>query len=929
MKKGIRSAIRGGLLAFMGAFVVLGLLFANAPTSGRPDQVVRKANVAPTKNGDPQSTESPRPGTSPQQTGDVPNTKNDVVALEEPQEPTDSVEKDQADNDAWEGEDVVNVDGAEDEYVSEGSATLELPEGVEFEPQVVLLQVDSLSSADEVNAVLSSVEGVSAPCVTQEQVAEGLVRVELDPSTSMEEAMSELEASGVARSVQPNYVYRASDLLDGEVDADEQADADDAIVIGEEIAPEQDLPAQGEEPDAQPEAFVPIEVLDEWDDQEGDQNADSPADEAAVDVLVESDAAQEEINDARSVEQWALGSMQAYEAWALAKANRAVTVAVIDVGFDASHTDLAKNIVAPYNSYYKTTGKSDLVSSVASDNRHGTHVAGIVSAVANNKSGVAGISYNARVMPICASSKSGMVTSASLYHAFERAVSVAKTYNVRVINISLGSTLVSLETTLGDIIQKASSAGIVVVSSAGNLDESEGLSKAYAHYPSDIDGAVGVINLERQGGSVRKSSSSNYNCNGYDNKNICAPGTDILSTVPGSYAYMSGTSMAAPHVAGVLALQFAANPALGAEEAIEILYATATDLGASGWDTAYGWGEASAYHAVLGAIQGIDATQAAMVRNQAAGRVAAKNETAFNCAAYRAYVQGTGWQAWRRKGKAAGSANKTKAMTAIRIKLQGPPYEGGVEYRTYTQSSGWKAWKSNGQTSGATGKAEPVEAMRIRLTGRMAKKYDIWYRVRSESLGTLGWAKNGARAGTATFSKGILSFEVRILPKGSAAPGSTKKAYVTRLVRYRTYMQGYGKQSWVYDGKTSGKTGKGKRIEAVSVRLSDPWYGGGIQYSAYVQGMGWKAWKSNGSVAGTQGRGLRLEAIRVRLTGQMANKYDVWYRVYAQKYGWLGWACNGAKAGTVGLSKRLEGLQIKLVKKGSGPPGSTARPFRQ
>ena len=71
-------------------------------------------------------------------------------------------------------------------------------------------------------------------------------------------------------------------------------------------------------------------------------------------------------------------------------------------------------------------------------------------------------------------------------------------------------------------------------------------------------------------------------------------------------------------------------------------------------------------------------------------------------------------------------------------------------------------------------------------------------------------------------------------------------------------------------------------------------------------------------MAGTSGKAKRLEAIQIRLTGELAEKYDVYYRVHAQSYGWLAWAKNGESAGTEGLAKRLEAIQIVLVPK-SGP----------
>ena len=84
---------------------------------------------------------------------------------------------------------------------------------------------------------------------------------------------------------------------------------------------------------------------------------------------------------------------------------------------------------------------------------------------------------------------------------------------------------------------------------------------------------------------------------------------------------------------------------------------------------------------------------------------------------------------------------------------------------------------------------------------------------------------------------------------------------------------------------------------------------------------------SNGATSGTVGQAKRLEAIRIRLTGEMSQKYDIYYRVHSQTYGWMGWAKNGAAAGTSGYAKRLEGIQIVLVPKGGSAPGSTQNSY--
>ena len=89
-----------------------------------------------------------------------------------------------------------------------------------------------------------------------------------------------------------------------------------------------------------------------------------------------------------------------------------------------------------------------------------------------------------------------------------------------------------------------------------------------------------------------------------------------------------------------------------------------------------------------------------------------------------------------------------------------------------------------------------------------------------------------------------------------------------------------------------------------------------IEYTTHVQNIGWQQpYKKNGQMAGTSGQSLRLEGIKIRLTGELAQKYDVYYRVHAQNAGWLGWARNGEFSGTSGYGFRLEGIEIKLGEK--------------
>ncbi len=151
---------------------------------------------------------------------------------------------------------------------------------------------------------------------------------------------------------------------------------------------------------------------------------------------------------------------------------------------------------------------------------------------------------------------------------------------------------------------------------------------------------------------------------------------------------------------------------------------------------------------------------------------------------------------------------------------------------------------------------------------------------------------------------------------------------VTPNVTYKVQVQKTGwEENYIAAGQTSGTVGQALRLEAIKIKLVNSdgtdfdTTNGGIEYSVHVQKNGWeKEYLANDELSGTVGQALRLEAIRIRLTGDIANKYDVYYRVQAQKFGWMGWAKNDEKSGTEGYAYRLEGIQIKLVSKGSDAP---------
>ena len=346
------------------------------------------------------------------------------------------------------------------------------------------------------------------------------------------------------------------------------------------------------------------------------------------DNLTAAEAAQATaVNDPKAPSQWALDSIDAYEAWGLAQTNKQVTVALVDSGCRTDHEDLKDNIVATYDA----TGKGGITDNDAGS--HGTHVAGIIAARANNKLGVAGASYNAGILPVRVIDSEGIATTESLVRAYSYIMTNASKYNIKVVNMSLGATVFDeyvdvlaqgsstdesddeSDALFEESIQKAYDAGILTVCSAGNdAGQTRSLSDgtryraegAYHNYPSDyVDCAMSVIALQR-GTTPTIASYSNYNIEGEKTKDISAPGSSIFSTLKGStssYGTKSGTSMAAPHVSAVAALVFAANPELSVAEVSDLLCDTATDLGDEGWDLKYAAGEVNAAAAVARALE--------------------------------------------------------------------------------------------------------------------------------------------------------------------------------------------------------------------------------------------------------------------------------------------------------------------------------------
>ncbi|MGD9572768.1 MAG: S8 family serine peptidase [Thermoleophilia bacterium] len=276
-------------------------------------------------------------------------------------------------------------------------------------------------------------------------------------------------------------------------------------------------------------------------------------------------------DDAYYGSQWALPLIGAPSSWDATGGAGQVVVAVIDTGVQTAHPDLSARLwqnpgevangldddgngrvddVHGWNFY---DDNSTLYSAIDGDS-HGTHVAGTIAATRGNASGVAGVSHNARIMPLKFLKPGGGYTSDAIV-----AIQYATAEGADIINASWGGE--SYSQPLCDAIAIAGDAGVLFVAAAGNGGD-DGIgddNDVVGNWPTNCP-ATNIVAVAATTPSDGLASFSNYGAAQVD---IGAPGEDILSTVPTSaYGWKSGTSMAAPHVSGVAAVVLGMHPAL-------------------------------------------------------------------------------------------------------------------------------------------------------------------------------------------------------------------------------------------------------------------------------------------------------------------------------------------------------------------------------
>jgi len=266
-----------------------------------------------------------------------------------------------------------------------------------------------------------------------------------------------------------------------------------------------------------------------------------------------------------SVYQWNLPLIGMEESWEISRGRSDVVVAVVDTGIDLSHPEFQGKLVDGYNVIADNNNPND-------DNGHGTHVAGVIAAKTNNGDGIAGMSWNSKLMPVKAIGADGSGS------AFDIAQGIywATDHGADVINLSVGNYTSSAA--LLEACRYAFARNVVLVAASGNDATNQ------PSYPAAYKEVMSVAAIDH---TKRRADFSNFG----QYVDVAAPGVDIPSTyIYSDYAALSGTSMACPHVAALASLIRSVKPDMKNTEVMQLIRRTAQDLGAPGRDDLYGYG---------------------------------------------------------------------------------------------------------------------------------------------------------------------------------------------------------------------------------------------------------------------------------------------------------------------------------------------------
>ncbi len=316
--------------------------------------------------------------------------------------------------------------------------------------------------------------------------------------------------------------------------------------------------------------------------------------------------------------QWGLDRIRAADAWNVARGSGAV-IAVVDSGVDLTHPDLApKLIVHPDADFVEPAGECQsqqgtrtcIQDGPQDEHGHGTHVAGIAAAATNNGIGVAGVAPDAKILPVRVldDDNSGSISQIA------RGIRYATRHGVDVINLSFGAGIdgpvrrgTGSFRPIYEAIDQAWGAGITIVASAGN--QGIPLCNEPSSHPRVVCvGATDRSDMKAHYSNADAAMTSKYLVAPGGEGSIATCGGEIFSTYlrtqepvcssERGYEADFGTSMAAPFVSGIAAVVAALPTAPANQQIVDCILRSASDLGAPGRDSVYGYGLANAFAAV-------------------------------------------------------------------------------------------------------------------------------------------------------------------------------------------------------------------------------------------------------------------------------------------------------------------------------------------
>jgi len=278
-------------------------------------------------------------------------------------------------------------------------------------------------------------------------------------------------------------------------------------------------------------------------------------------------------NDTHLSEQWALSSLNLKSAWDVTVGSKSVKIAVLDTGVDRSTKDMnSSNILDGYD--FNTHG------AVTNDlNGHGTSVASVLAAAANNNYGMVGVCWRVSIVPYKIYEPDGTTDTGREVEALKKAL----LDGCKIVSLSFGGPTKNdaEETTINSLVEK----GVLVFAAAGN----DG--KYVYNYPASYKNVFSVSAIDKYGA---RWSGSNYN----QNVDITAPGKEVTLIIKNGSKFEiglgSGTSFATPYAAGTVALACALAPDINFKTLYNALPSVCKDRGVPGYDRYYGYGSIDA-----------------------------------------------------------------------------------------------------------------------------------------------------------------------------------------------------------------------------------------------------------------------------------------------------------------------------------------------